>query len=217
MTAEQLIESLRRAKVEEDWDIPEETLARLAATAPALPTGREEYLSFRIRFGTGSTGVALTFEAHVRRVLRVCASAKPDPRGRRPRADALRSGPESLRLLVGDNRHRPAVEWVTIRLDSYRYRDSVHGIRDWNLLADEGLVLAWLYPELVRAIDWQKRPSWLLAGYEVNVTGGVSQPWSQVPGIDCDLDTSAATLDVYPSNHNQPDFSVPQVLGTGSP
>jgi len=59
---------LRRANHEEKWGITEEDFIRLVKTAPAWPKGRHAYRSFRIRFGEGSDGVALTFERHVARI-----------------------------------------------------------------------------------------------------------------------------------------------------
>src|SRR3989339_732261 len=60
--------ALRRANDEEGWGIPVETINGLAENVPVLPKGGLVFLSFRIRFGEGDEGVALTFERHVDRI-----------------------------------------------------------------------------------------------------------------------------------------------------
>src|SRR3989338_9163676 len=63
--------ALRRANEEEGWGIPIENINYLAETVPTLPKGRFVFLSFRIRFGEGDEGVALTFERHAKRIKEV--------------------------------------------------------------------------------------------------------------------------------------------------
>lgn len=200
-TVEEQIAALRRANEEEGWGIPDETLARLAETAPAWPRGRDSYRSFRIRFGEGDEGVAKTFEAHAARIRRTFGY-------KFPRWEYLRSDKKYLRLLAGNAAHKPVIEWTVIHLDANRKRGSVEAVRGPKSLADEGLVLAWLFPKRVEAIDYNEWCAWFLAGYELHVPeSGVS--WRSVPCVDRSLDTGEAHLSASWCSHGHSGYSVP--------
>ncbi len=186
-TVEEQVAALRRANEEEGWNIPEETFTRLAETAPAWPQGRDSYRSFRIRFGEGDEGVRRTFEAHAARIKRVFGESKFW------RWEYLRSDKANLRLLAGNATHKPVVEWTVVRLDANRQRKSITDVRGPKSLADEGLVLAWLFPKRVEAIDYDKWCAWFCAGYELHVPEG-GKSWQDVPCVGRILDAGEASL-----------------------
>lgn len=162
-SADELIAALRRASDEEGWGITEDDFTRLAATAPEWPMGPNGFLSFRIRFGLGPEGVSQTFEAHTARLNRVFENFS--------RYDRLRSGAKYLSLFSGDDSHQPGVDWVIIDdLDANWYggmdADTVRP--NGRPLADEGLVIAWLYPDRMLAIKEGCTPGLILAGYIVS-------------------------------------------------
>ncbi|WKZ29184.1 MAG: hypothetical protein QY323_00475 [Patescibacteria group bacterium] len=163
MTLEEQLEALRLANMEEGWGIADEIIDQLAATAPAWPKGRDSYRSFRIRFGEGGDGVAQTFEAHMTRIERLYGKEKFQ------RHTYLRSGKEYLRRHAPDRPHTPVVEWCITSLDANEKMKSVKARRGPKSLADEGLVLAWLFPKRVEAIDRSMWPAWFCAGYEICV------------------------------------------------
>jgi len=171
MTVDDQLTALRRANDEEGWENTEEDFTRLAATAPAWPQGKHAYRSLRIRFGEGDEGVAKTFERHVARMKSVFGKSGFW------RWEHLHSGKveykgepvERLRLLNGNDTHKPVTEWVVADLDTHRKRDSITAVRDKYSLADELLVIAWMFPDMIRAIDYDKLPGVFAAGYEVNV------------------------------------------------
>lgn len=186
MTVEAQLITLRRANDEEKWGITEEDFVRLASTAPAWPKGKQAYRSFRIRFGTGDEGVAKTFEAHCARIQHVFGE---DGYGR---WELLHSGSmpykgepvERLRLLNGNHTHKACVEWIVADLDTHRKRDSVTAVRSSKSLADEQLVIAWLFPDMIRAIDYKERPGLFAAGYEANVPEYDDGVWQGVVIVD---------------------------------
>jgi hypothetical protein len=169
-TVSEQIETLKAAIREEGWNVPVETIARLAETAPAWPKGRDSYRSFRIRFGEGDDGVVKTFEAHVARIKRVYGDVKDRRRW------------NQLRLLSGNMSHKPIIEWAIVHLDANRKRKSIEAVRGSKSLADEGLVLAWLFPKRARTIDYDKWSAWLCAGYELNLSEH-DESWRCVPGV----------------------------------
>jgi hypothetical protein len=209
-TVEEQIAALRRANHEEGWGIPDETFNRLAKTAPEWPKGKDSYRSFRIRLGEGDDGVAKTFEAHVARIKQVHGDTKLW------RWDLLLSGKhpyrgeevERLRLLSGNATHKPVVEWIIIDLDANRTRKSIEAVRGPKSLADEGLVLAWLFPERTQAIDYDKLCAWYCAGYELNVPedGG---SWRYVPCVHRYRDAGEVSLFAYWHVYDFSDYSVP--------
>lgn len=116
-------------------------LDRLAKTAPAWPQGRDAYRSFRIRFGEGAEGVAMTFEAHAAAIQRVHAKywrwdllhSKSMPYQGKP--------VERLRLLNGNDTHHAVVEWIIISdLSANRQRKDITSVRESMSMADEGFI-----------------------------------------------------------------------------
>jgi len=174
LSVEDALGRLRQANEEEGWGIGESAVAALAESAPEWPDGRLAFRSLRIRWGSGNAGVAGTFERHAARIERIF-----DPKPLR--WEHLRSDTDRLRLLAGNDAHRPAVEWVLTDLGENRERKSVEAVRGPSSLADEGLALAWLFPEYVRSIDYGDSPALFLAGYELNVPGHDARPWQHVP------------------------------------
>ena len=168
------IDALRRAYAETFFSMfkePEPTpsdLQHLERMAPSWPKGEHAYRGFRIRFGEGSEGVASTFERHVARIKSVFGEKYF------VRWNSLLSGStsyqgkqvERLRLLNGNETHKPVIEWIVADLDTNRKRDSVTAVRNEKSLADELLVITWMFPEMIRAIDHNKRPGLFAAGYE---------------------------------------------------
>lgn len=182
MSVDQQLTALRRANDEERWGITEEDFERLATTAPVWPQGKQAYRSLRIRFGEGSEGVQQTFERHVARIKSVF--------GERSfwRWEHLHSGKapykgkpvDRLRLLNGDHTHKAVIEWVIVDLETHRKRDSVTAVRSVKSLADELLVVAWMFPDMIRAIDYDKLPGLFAAGYESNVPEYDDEAWQNV-------------------------------------
>ncbi|MFH1620554.1 MAG: hypothetical protein ABIB04_00530 [Patescibacteria group bacterium] len=174
--------ALRLANDEEKWGLTEEDFARLASSAPAWPKGKHVYRTFRIRFGEGDDGVTKTFEAHYARIQHVFGE------GRYWRWEHLHSGKvpykgkpvDRLRLLNGNNTHHTVVEWIVADLDTHRQRDSITAVRGVKSLADELLVIAWMFPDMIRAIDYDKLPGLFAAGYEVNVPENGDGAWQHV-------------------------------------
>ncbi|MDQ7814437.1 MAG: hypothetical protein RDU25_01340 [Patescibacteria group bacterium] len=217
MTVEEQIAALRRANEEESasnphWvRIPEEDFARLASTAPAWPKGKHAYRSFRIRFGEGDEGVAKTFEAHNTRIQHVFGESNYW------RWEHLHSGSvpfkgkpvERLRLLNGNHTHRPVIEWIVADLDAHRKRDSLTAVRGPKSLADELLVFAWLFPDMIRAIDYDKNPGLFAAGYEVNTPECGDESWRGVVIVSFDRDARRVNVYAYGRGRSGSDYSVP--------
>ncbi len=178
LSVEEQMRRFKEASEKQGWDFGEEVFARLAASAPDWPDGRLAVRSLRIRFGKGGEGVAQTFEAHAARTQTVFGPANYW------RWDGLRSGKKELRLLNGNGTHKPVVEWVIVDLDMHRKRDSITAVRGPKSLADEILVVAWMFPELILAIDYDKVPGLYAAGYEATVPG--LDPWTRVPLVRFD-------------------------------
>jgi len=181
------LDALHRANDEEGWGIADEDFVRIAATAPAWPKGKHVYRSLRIRFGEGDGGVAMTFERHVARIKTVFGGEKGFWRW-----EHLHSAPvlykgepvKRLRLLAGNHTHKPVIEWVIADLDANRKRESVTAVRGPGSLADELLVVAWLFPDMVRAIDFDKYPGLFAGGYEINVPEYGDEAWRYVVIVD---------------------------------
>ncbi|MBI4548071.1 MAG: hypothetical protein HY707_08830 [Ignavibacteriae bacterium] len=202
--------ALRRANDEGGWGIPIENINYLAETVPALPKGRFVFLSFRIRFGEGDEGVALTFERHAKRIKEVFGE-------KFWRWDYLLSGKhphkgkpvERLRLLLGNHTHKPTVEWCVIDLDANRQRESIMAVRGPQSLADELFVFTWLFPDYIRSINYEENPAIFAAGYELNVPESVDEPWQRVPCVDRNLDDGTTYLDAYWRSDDYSGYSVP--------
>jgi len=208
-TVEEQIAALRVQNVAGNWGISEDVFERLAQTAPAWPKGKDAYRSLRIRFGEGDDGVALTFERHADAVKRVhtkfwrwdlLLSAKTPYNG---------EDVERLRLLNGNHTHHATVEWVTIDFSANRKRTDITSVRGSKSLADEGLVLAWLFPKRVKAIDYNKWSAWYCAGYELNVPGDGDEPWQDVPCVDRLLDDGTTNLSADWRSTDRSGYSVP--------
>lgn len=200
-TVDEQLVSLHLANREEGWGIPYETIAHLAETAPAWPQGRDSYRSFRIRFGEGTAGVAKTFEAHAARIKKVFGP-------KFWRWEYLRSNKEHLRLLSGNATHKPVVEWTIVHLDANRQRNSIEAVRGPNSLADEGLVMAWLFPKRVEAIDYAEWCAWFCGGYELLVPES-DESWHGVPCVCRSLNTGKASLSADWRSHDGSGYSVP--------
>ena len=188
----------------------DEVCERLEPTAPAWPKGKDAYRSLRIRFGEGHNGMIQTFEAHAAAIKRVHAKFW--------RWDLLLSGEhpyqdkqvDRLRLLAGNETHHAVVEWVTIDdLSANRKRKDVTSVRGSQSLADEGLVLAWLFPKRVDAIDYDKWSAWFCAGYELSVPGHDDGPWRRVPCVHRCLYDGATGLDAGWRSFDYSGCSVP--------
>ncbi len=221
MTIKQQLAALRLASDEEEWGITEKDFARLVSTVPAWPKGKHAYRSFRIRFGERDEGVAKTFEAHVARIkfvfgenyfwrLEHLHSDKASYKGKPV---------ERLRLLNGNHTHKPVIEWVIADLDANRKRDSVMAVRGSNSLADELLVISWMFPDMIRAIDYDKLPGLIAAGYEVNVPERGGEAWQSVVVVRFDRDDRQVSVGAGGCGYGSSSYSVPglresPVLGT---
>jgi hypothetical protein len=211
MSIDEQLAALFNANDEEKWGMSEEDFNRLDDTAPAWPKGRHAYRSFRIRFGKGGEGVARTFEAHVARIQRVFGEEGCW------RWEHLHSGSvpyegepvECLRLLAGDHTHKPVIEWIITDLGMHRKRDSVTAVRDSRSLADELLVIAWLFPDMIRAIDCDKFPGLFAAGYEVNSPVHDVEAWQRVVLVNFDRGNCRMLISARERNRADSIYSVP--------
>lgn len=167
MTVEAQIEALRRANEEEKWEIEEEVFTRLQATAPAWPEGRESYRSFRIRFGKGAGGVELTFYRHLGRMKSVFAKLGHGFCSSDVDRHFLFDGKNFLRLRDGSHTHKPVIEWIIADLNKANRRYSTRS-KNFKPLADELLVLAWMFPHGILATIDEARSELLALGYEAN-------------------------------------------------
>ncbi len=213
MTVEDQLTALRRANDEEKWGLTEADFERLTSTAPAWPQGKSAYRSFRIRFGEGDDGVAKTFEAHNARIQHVFGE------GRYWRWELLLSGKveyrgkpvERLRLLNGNHTHHAIVEWIVADLDTNRKRESITAVRDSKSLADELLVIAWLFPDMIRAIDYDKLPGLFAAGYEVNVPVDGGEAWQHVVFVNFLRDNRQVHVFAHDRSYDNSNYSVPRL------
>jgi len=142
--------------------------------APAWPSGRDTFRSFRVRFGEHDAGVLLTRQANLAHVSHVTHSHFMP-------LDALESNQAELRLWNGNISHKPIVEWITIEVDAHQERLSIRSARGRLSIADEGLTLAWLCPERVSATNYTNRPAWYMAGYEANWPAFGNHNWGMSP------------------------------------
>jgi hypothetical protein len=210
LSVEVQLAALRLANSEEGWGITEEVFARLAETAPEWPKGRLAFRSLRIRWGEGDEGVAKTFEAHAKRIKKVFG-------GKFWRWDYLLSGKHSynkkpvvrLRLLNGNNTHRPTVEWITFDLNANPWRWSITAVRGPRSLADELFVFTWMFPDYVRDINHMRNPAPFAGGYELNVPEHGSELWQHVPCVDWSHDGAWVGLIASCQSNNSSSYSVP--------
>ncbi|PIP60309.1 hypothetical protein COX00_03940 [Candidatus Uhrbacteria bacterium CG22_combo_CG10-13_8_21_14_all_47_17] len=189
ITVDQQLTALHRTNDEEKWGITENDFTYLASSAPAWPKGEYAYRSFRIRFGEGGEGVFSTFRTHCVRLRHVFGESHFfHDTGRLPGSFRRRMEyREELRLLNGDHTHKPTIEWVTIDLNVHHEFERALVDRSSRSLADELLVLAWMFPDMIRNIDGVNAPGLFAAGYEfVTNTSGRGIP---------DLETLLVTFD----------------------
>ena len=193
--------------------VSDEDLERLEKTAPAWPVGRDAHRSFTLRFGTGTEGMQCTFEAHAAAMDRVFGK-------KYWRWELLHSKPmpfngkdvERLRLLSGNASHKPIVDWCIIPdLSAFRQRTDVTSVRGPKSLADQGLVLAWLNPKRVHAIDYKDWCAFFLGGYEVNVPGNVAGEWQRVVVVRRDVGTGRVDLCASWRGDGDSGYSVPPI------
>jgi hypothetical protein len=216
LTVDEQLAAFRAQNDAGGWGVTDETFARLVETAPAWPKGKDAYRSFRIRWGKGAQGVYLTFERHWEAMQRVHAKhlrwpllhSKPMPNNGKD--------VERLRLLKGNDSHHAVVEWVVVdNLSTNRKRKDVTSVRGPQSLADEGLVLAWLNPRRVEAIDYKKWCAWFCGGYEVDphmmhdAYKEEEEEWQRVVVVF--RNTSSGIVKLYADLlcNRYPDFSVP--------
>lgn len=214
MSVADQLHALCRANAEEKWGITEEDFTRLVDNAPAWPKGKHAYRSFRIRFGEGDEGVAKTSDAHCVRIRHVFGE------GGYGRWEHLHSDPvpykgepvKRLRLLNGNHTHKSVIEWIVADLDTNRKRESVTAVRNAKSLADEILVIAWLFPDMIRAIDFKERPGLFAAGYEANVPEVDGEAWQSVVLVDFGRYGRRVAVDSYDRSDANSDRSVPVLL-----
>jgi len=174
ISVEETLDRLREANDKNGWEIGDGVFAKLAKSAPDWPADPLAFRSLRIRWGKGDEGVETTFRRHVKWIGTVLA-----PRFREWGYLDPRSA--YLQLLSGNETHRPVVEWVILDLGAHRERESVAKVRGADSIADEGLVLTWLFPEFVQEIDFLENPAFFLAGYKARTQG--EEGWRRVPAL----------------------------------
>jgi hypothetical protein len=214
MTVEQQIAVLRRTNSEEGWGITEDIFTLLAKTAPPWPRGGHVYRSLRIRFGEGDEGVAKTFEAHCSRIKHVFGERFYGRWKRLQSGETLYRGKtpiERLRLLNGNRTHKPVIEWITANLNTHRKRESVDAVRGPKSLADELLVIAWMFPDAIRSIDDKAFPGLFAAGYEVNVPEFNDGEWQYVVAVRF-RGGRVVDMDASPCYYASSDTSVPTLV-----
>jgi hypothetical protein len=213
LSVEVQIAALRRANDEEGWGIEDGVFARLAETAPAWPEGRLAFRSLRIRWDEGDEGVALTFERHVERIKKVFG-------GKFWRWDYLVSGRcshnnklvDCLRLLNGNDSHKPVVEWVTFDLNANRERSSITAVRDSRSLADELFAFVWMFPDYIRSINYEENPGIFAGGYELNVPGSSGESWRNVPYVGWGRGSARVEVHAIWRSNNSSSYFVPVLL-----
>lgn len=215
MSVAQTIEVLLLARAsDERLIITPAEVRRLQDTAPPWPSGHDTFRSLRLRWGDEDEGVRLTFEIHLAQIARVFT-----PR-RTHRSELLRSDPclyqgemvDRLRLLNQSRRHVPTVEWVIVNLDAHRRRTSVTAVRRQDALADEALAVAWLFPERIRAINYNEVPGFYAAGYEVNCPEHRTETWAHTVCIGFTRALGEVRLGIVGCANGSPDCSIPIYL-----
>lgn len=213
---EEILARFRKANEEEGWGFDEEVFVRLLATAPReLPKGRDTFLSLRIRWGEGREGVIETFERHIARIRSVFGE-------KFWRWELLLSGEhpregrsfDRLELRRGNYAHHATVDWYTVDLSENRERKSISAVLGSSCpahegLADEGLALAWIYPERVRAIEYGKYCAWYLAGYVLNNPHRLGSSWELVPLVRFICEDGEVKLSAHSQSDDSPGYSVP--------
>ncbi|NQV89343.1 MAG: hypothetical protein HQ488_03420 [Parcubacteria group bacterium] len=190
-------------------------LTHLERMAPNWPKGKDAFRSFQVRpaaFGEGRDGVINTFEA-------TCASVKLIHDPKFWRWELLLSGAhpyqgedvERLRLLGGNERHTPGVCWVTFNLSEGRQRADVTSVRSGRSLSDAGIFAARMFPDRAKAIDYEKKPAWFCAGYELNVPERADEPWQYVPCVHRNVRYGTVPLRAHWRGDANSRYSVPSV------
>lgn len=201
-----LLHRLASANDWHGWGITSGDIQRLFKTVPDRPEGRSIVRSLRIRFGEGQEGVEQTANAHIAEIVRVHGS------NRVWRWKQLRTGKKHLRLLGGNGTHKPVVEWCMIDLDRHRKRAGIAAVRGPESIADEGLVLAWLFPDYPRSIDFAENPGYILGGYELHVPEYSAESWGLVPLVGRNPDADKVNLGGVWQTFDCTDFVVPCLL-----
>jgi|GEM_PF-4383344 len=215
MPVESQLLALLCASMEGRWDIAEEEYHRLNESAPPWPKGKSAYRSLRIRFGEGSEGVRQTFERHMERIKFIfgkehfrCWDAL------RPREVLCHGKPiEALHLLNGDDTHKATVEWVLVDLGTHRKRESIEAVRGVKSLADELLVIAWMFPDMIHDMDYETLPGLFAAGYELHRLNGDFDLLREVPVIHFYEHNGLVDLGASSASYNDVRYSVPELLG----
>src|SRR3989339_1326730 len=183
ISVEETIRRLRRQDEADQLGISEQGYVILAATAPEWPKGAHSYRSLRIRFGKGMTGIDLTKKQHFEILARVFGKSF-DLTKRATLHNGLRTASpiRSCSLYggsLGDRIHLPTVEWVIvddIQLQGLR-SCPIENLQNPRSAADEGLVLGWLFPERVRAVDFNCYFPIYCGGYCLNAPCGRGTGW----------------------------------------
>jgi len=215
MTVGNQLLALFCASMEGHWGITEEEYRRLNDSAPPWPKGKSAFRSLRIRFGEGSEGVKQTFERHMAQIKFVFG--KDHFRC----WDALRPGKvpcdgkliEALRLLNGDDTHKTTVEWVIVDLGTHRERESTEAVRSVKSLADELFVVAWMFPNMIRDIDYEALPGLFAAGYELHRLGAGFELLQEVPVVHFYERNELVDLGASSATYNDARYSVPELIG----
>lgn len=164
MTVDDQLRLLAEAVRQEGWErwMPSGYMQRLQESAPPWPSGPLALRSLRIRFGKGCAGVAQTYEAHITRLVRIYG--KRFHRWHSTTLDDTR-----LTLVAGEATHRPTVEWIVADLDTARKRPGIEEARGPLSLADELLVIGWMFPKLIEATRQSGNviPGFFAGGYQV--------------------------------------------------
>lgn len=199
-TASEQIKTLILQSNTGKWRVDHETVERLQSTAPEWPEGRDAFRSFRIRFGNGDEGVIETCMAHTEAIRRTNngANLMAWESVLSDRVIGRKGDYRRLRLLGGNGQHHAEIEWIIIHdLSAHRFREDVSAVRGEGSLADEGLVLAWMFPDRIRTIDYREWCGWYCAGYEVNVPNVGRQPWPGVPSIGRHQNSGKIDLNIH--------------------
>ena len=203
-TAEEQVERLRVQNRLERWDIREEVFDSLISDAVTCPSNLS--LSMRIRFGEGDNGVALTFDRHIAVIKRVF------------QVQNFFDGEITSPVLVrGNDSHKPTIEWICVNMSAFfsEKRGTIEEILQKNsssaFLADEGLVLIWVFPEIVKKISSQN-PPFFLGGYRAQLTIAGSQR-ETVPCIFWDNTWGRMGIGFdFLESRKPPSFSIPIII-----
>lgn len=197
-------------------------LQHLVRMAPSWPDGRLAFRGLRVRFaGVKKEGVATTFEAHARHIYAMFPNGSDvmidfllmsEQPVHIPVANIAERKEYRLRLLVGNDTHKPTVEWVCFDIDTNQQRESITAVRGPRSLADELLVFMWMFPDYIRSIDYKENPGLFAGGYEANFPEISSGSWQEVPFVGWDRKESSLKRSALWCKNNDPGYSVPVLL-----